>query len=618
MLERYFEITNFRSIGTESSTKFEINNVVDKKNTMGGVVTLIGENNSGKSNYLDVIKCFGNKRFEPRDIPHYNYDPEAKPVVTLFLRDVDSNTKLKAKMKDGKLYYDEYRDGKEVEQKIPTVLSEKSQDIIKYLTSQEFTQLCQSNNRMLRLKQSVDTILTKVDKLEKITNNEMVQFRTFLTSPYIQPHLHNKYNQNRWNEFSKEVEKSLMNSSVTGKLDVLNKTANKEFGLDLVPSIIEYNDKDKLSDSDIFSTVSGGVIHNKSFFVKLYNMIPDMDIAELENVYKKFAESGGRNKFHLTNYEKEINKALEKLSNQFNSVYTFDDSKKYLFKIDIESEKLFFIINEDGMDISLDSQSTGFKWFFNFFFSIFTDEGLKNGDIIIMDEPATNLHVGGQIELRKQIKEFGMANGITFIISTHSPFLIDPDYLDEIRLVKKDKQESKVYNKFTVNDDSDFDVLLPIKSALTVNRHILLNPDDTLIFVEGITDYNYLVAFKQYHKIENLTFMPIQGIKRANIHKELLKITKNPIILVDSDKAGLNFKEKSENQKVTEVYTLKDVDSKFIEIEDLFSKEDRDKYCNKKNYKLSSDFKNNIKKISRRISKETKENFKKLLDYLNA
>ncbi|MBQ3621206.1 hypothetical protein II941_00010 [bacterium] len=57
------------------------------------------------------------------------------------------------------------------------------------------------------------------------------------------------------------------------------------------------------------------------------------------------------------------------------------------------------------------------------------------GDIIIMDEPGTNLHVKGQEELRDFLKKFSINSGITFAIATHTPFLVDLDYLDEIRLL---------------------------------------------------------------------------------------------------------------------------------------------------------------------------------------
>ena len=188
-------------------------------------------------------------------------------------------------------------------------------------------------------------------------------------------------------------------------------------------------------------------------------------------------------------------------------------------------------------------------------------------------------------------------------------------------LVKKNNQDSVLVNKFTVNEDSSFDVLLPIKTALTVNRHILLNPDDLLIFVEGITDYNYLVAFKNLFKIDRLTFIPIQGIRRLNLDKDLLKITKRPILLVDSDSDGKYVVEKYGENTNIEIHQLANADSKFTVIESLFSEADRKQYCyrdgDKKDYKLSSYFKHNIEDLKKKLSKETKDNFEKLLTHIN-
>lgn len=617
MIERYFEISNYRSIGVLSKERIELNCILDSKKKMGGVVTLIGENNSGKSNYLDAVRYFDSKIVEPKDIPHHNYDPDVHPAISLFIKKDDNTIKLKAKLKNGKVYYDRYENGNIVEQRIQTELSSPSKFVLDTLLSKDFIEQAQLNGRMLRVYNTAVDVLKKLSKSQKINISEFTTLTAMITSPHVNPQLLVKAEAKLINDFTKEVKNVMLdNEDFVNLYSELNKICNKEFGIDLVPSIIEYDDNKKISTVDTFSIVSNGIISNKVFFSKLYSLLKDEEISELENVYKKFSSSGSRNKFHLTNYESKINKSLVKLSELFNSIYSFNEIKKYSFRIDMESEKIFFIISENGMDISLDSQSTGFKWFFNFFFNVFADTNLKNGDIIIMDEPATNLHVAGQVELRKQIKDFGMKNGITFLISTHSPFLIDPDYLDEIRLIKKVEQESKIINKFTVNEDSEFDVLLPIKSALTVNRHILLDPNDILVFVEGITDYNYLVAFKQLFNMNNINFMPIQGIKRNNIFKELIKITKTPVILVDSDKAGKSFKEKNKDNVAMEIHELNDINAKFKEIEDLFSEKDRKDFCDKKNYKLSSIFKNNVIEMKRKISTETKDNFRSLLDHL--
>ena len=128
-------------------------------------------------------------------------------------------------------------------------------------------------------------------------------------------------------------------------------------------------------------------------------------------------------------------------------------------------------------DIILDYQSTGFRWFFDLYFNLLCKNSLIAGDILIMDEPATNLHVKGQMELRSFLKDFAIKNDITIVLATHSPFLVDLEYLDEIRVIRMKDNESIVLNDFSAIDPTDPDSLKPIKEAFTVNNHILLDPD---------------------------------------------------------------------------------------------------------------------------------------------
>ena len=166
------------------------------------------------------------------------------------------------------------------------------------------------------------------------------------------------------------------------------------------------------------------------------------------------------------------------------------------------------------------------------FFNLLNTTDLKPGDIIIMDEPATNLHVKGQRELRGFLKEFAIKNDISIVIATHSPFLIDLDYLDEIRVIVNKDNISSIENNFAAVNENDPDSLLPIKESLTVENHILCNPEEKIVFVEGITDYNYLTAFKKLLGKTGITFLPINGVGTTKdecikITQRLMKIRKN-------------------------------------------------------------------------------------------
>ena len=235
-------------------------------------------------------------------------------------------------------------------------------------------------------------------------------------------------------------------------------------------------------------------------------------------------------------------------------------------------------IEENDSPIALNKQSTGFKWFFDFYFTTISNDGLKPGDIVLLDEPAINLHPQSQIELRLLMKDFAQQNDITFIISTHSPFLVDYDHLDELRIVKKESLITEIENKFTQFDE--IDVSEPIQSALTIERFMMFNPKNNVVFVEGITDYNYLIGFKKLFKEHNLTFIPLKGLLEYSDEKiqSISDKFRTPIVLVDADDAGMKFAKKCEEFKNISVVAVNEVGGSKVTIEDLFSSKDKTLY----------------------------------------
>lgn len=369
-----------------------------------------------------------------------------------------------------------------------------------------------------------------------------------------------------------------------------------------------------------------GNIINSHFFKAVFKSI-DYDNEKVLNSYQDFCKLNNRG--ILSREENQINKKLKNISEKFNRLYYLEENN-FSFMINLDSDKIYFSIFRGEQALTLDYQSAGFKWFFNLFFNLLNTTDLNSGDIIIMDEPATNLHVKGQRELRVFLKEFAIKNDITIVIATHSPFLIDLDYLDEIRVIVNKDNVSSIENNFAAVNENDPDSLLPIKESLTVENYILVNPEEKVVFVEGITDYNYLTAFKKLFGKTGITFLPINGVGKTEdgcktITKRLMKIRKkDPVLLVDSDKAGICMKEVNKDNKDFKVISLKEIAESFKEIESLFAKEDLGKLNLIdsegqiiKHASTSSVFKNLILKNNDSISDETKNNFKKLFNKLD-
>ena len=372
----------------------------------------------------------------------------------------------------------------------------------------------------------------------------------------------------------------------------------------VIPNIIFYKEHEIKNEN--LKTTPDQLLENE-FFIALFNAIK-FDISKLQKIYEKSKDKGAS--FYNT-AEKEINKILKETINvRFNELYySKSDSDVYGFEINLENQSISFSIAKNNETISLSEQSVGFKKF---------------------------------------LKEFGQKNGITFIVSTHSNHILDIRHLDEIRIVKSSSKGSTIVNDFSIIPDHEADTLAQIKRGLGVEYLSLVGYDDKLIFVEGITDYNYLTAInflyeKERSSEERLLFLPISGLGKmngmeqrqskiniviakdqkniANELKTLARTAKDgkALLLVDGDKAGQAMA-KLNNDKFIAILNNEQFKEKypnFKEIEDFFSADLRTKFeMDKKSSEISSKFKNEVEQGKIEIDKETKENFFKLFDYL--
>ncbi len=324
----------------------------------------------------------------------------------------------------------------------------------------------------------------------------------------------------------------------------------------------------------------------------------------------------------------------------------YDYSKKstaYEIKLEVYDCRKSHDQNEP---IILSQQSTGFQWAFNFMFGFLYNVGsnfsLNKNIIYVMDEPATHLSVPTRKEFRKFLKEYAHKNHVTFVLATHDPFLVDTDHLDEIRIVEKETESSAIKNHFNYplnNAGKDSDALDKIKRSLGVGQHVFHNPQKhRIIFVEGITDYCYLSAFKLYLRYKEykdnpipFTFLPISGLKKdSNAMKETIKklceLDNHPIVLTDDDrKCVFNQKATSErfkraNEEMHDPITilqLSDCDRCFKQIEDLFSEHDKKEYAGSKQMELAMAFKTRLLYGGKdAVEKQTKRNFLKLFKWI--
>ena len=107
-----------------------------------------------------------------------------------------------------------------------------------------------------------------------------------------------------------------------------------------------------------------------------------------------------------------------------------------------EYDLVFTIRDRTGKDYSFGERSSGLKYFLSYYVQYLAHEPKGSGpEILIMDEPDAYLSSQGQQDLLKIFDAFASSESgrppVQVIYVTHSPFLIDKNHSERIRVLEK-------------------------------------------------------------------------------------------------------------------------------------------------------------------------------------
>ena len=267
----------------------------------------------------------------------------------------------------------------------------------------------------------------------------------------------------------------------------------------------------------------------------------------------------------------------------------FWKQEKVTVNLDIDGDQiLIFIEDEFGAKADPPSRrSDGFRWFLSFYINFMegTKGELKN-TILLLDNPGWVLHPSGQKDLLEALEKIAETNQI--IIATHSPFLIDKNKLERIRIVERGESGTKVFGKFW---DSTYDSLQVIRAAIGADVSDSLFGYKNNIIVEGYSDVLYLEAMVNYLKRKgketlDLSKVMILGAGGADKVPYILawqKAEKYKVLAVlDADDEGRKAKQEMERRDIgidvnKDILMLDEISNEFkgksLEFEDLFTDE---------------------------------------------
>jgi len=211
----------------------------------------------------------------------------------------------------------------------------------------------------------------------------------------------------------------------------------------------------------------------------------------------------------------------------------------------------------------LNRRAEGFKWTFSFIvnFAAETQRSELKEAILLLDEPARNLHPTQQAGISDLLKNLAGSNQVLY--ATHSPFMIfdyTPGNLLVVELDRK-KHLSRIFYDYWKADDA---TLTPILYGLSkglvgsiTDREVGYN-SRPLIIVEAMSDTMYLNAFDKFLQDPNISMNPLNVVPAYNKNSVLpLSIFYhthgyNTFVLLDNDYESNQIAEQLKNNKFSE------------------------------------------------------------------
>lgn len=169
----------------------------------------------------------------------------------------------------------------------------------------------------------------------------------------------------------------------------------------------------------------------------------------------------------------------------------------------------------------LNRRAEGFKWTFSFIvnFAAETQRAELKEAILLLDEPARNLHPTQQMGISDLLKNLAGSNQVLY--ATHSPFMIfdyTPGNLLVVELDKRKHLSRIFYDYWNAEDKTLTPILYGLSRGLVesiIDREIGTNSRPVII-VETRSDAMYLNAFDKFLQDPNISMNPLNIVAAYN------------------------------------------------------------------------------------------------------
>lgn len=254
--------------------------------------------------------------------------------------------------------------------------------------------------------------------------------------------------------------------------------------------------------------------------------------------------------------------------------------EKYLVHFRFEGrEELSVSISDDTYSprVAPSDRSEGFQWYLSFYSSVLNEVGDPNRVILLLDNPALELHVDGQRDIKRFLEE-KIAFTSQVIYVTHSPAMIDPFNLAQLRKVVllRDQEGTKILASVSKEGD-DFDLLEPVRAAIGMSLVASLAVNDFNLLVEGAADKPILEGAFGLFATECSRKVLVNGSLAESKDALLARFyarTRLPLVnFLDADSGGRQLEAELKKWQIPETQIIK-LDTVFPDREGDFATED--------------------------------------------
>jgi predicted ATPase len=477
-------LKNYKSIGENKNVI-----ILEPK-----VTTIIGKNESGKSNVLEGlshISFLGSMQSAfNADIINRNNGTNANVEYTIILKPTS-----------------EEQDSMNIQNDTQIVVSKDNYaaagSVVEYYNE--------------RIRESADTLLAVLGQNPfQLKDQDLTNYQTFIHALKQTDLLH----FSKINKALDFFETRLSRVNEEDRDDISTALADIKSKWEIIKHVLPtvfYRNADKMLKTqykldEVRNELANPVLYPNSLLADFVHLI---EISDADFIYAVQAGTTGTK----TTIRKRINRNVESIINEkFQGFYTVE---RVSLNVDIDSNILSFSVQtSDGETLLLSERSNGLRWYLNTFIDAIAHRAPRNNVVYLFDEPGISLHINAQKELLNLFHDLA-DKGNQVVYTTHSPYMLDMknDGIHRIRAVAKDA-EGYTYIYKTAYDaqlspDSQEDTLAPIITAIGMNLSHIFGPskEKLNIVIEGVSDYIYIhtMAKQLNYDLDKYAFIPSIG-----------------------------------------------------------------------------------------------------------